>query len=148
MNRVAPPPMSGDEGRLAKYSVRTDGEMMRRFSAKSRINSQSAAGKISALKQDERELLRRVNQCSAAPAGEPFPTGLDEIRGSVIPTSVSHPFRARLSFDRCRRILFHSSSAWFLRLSPRILPSHISSFLAWARSPLGGFEARPGSAGR
>src|ERR1051326_140849 len=44
-------------------------------------------------------ILRRVNQGAAAPAGEPFPTRLNKIRSTVIPTDVGHSFRTRFGFD-------------------------------------------------
>ena len=79
--------------------------------------------------------LRRVNERPAAPAGEPFPTRFDEIRGAVVPTNVGHSLRARCGFDRRRRIFLQSDSAWFVRFFSRIFAGHIGFFLAWTRAP-------------
>jgi hypothetical protein len=69
--------------------------------------------------------LGRVNERAAAPAGEPFPARLDEIRRPVVPTDISHPLRTRLGFDWRRRVFFKSSAAWFVRFFSRIFASHL-----------------------
>src|SRR5882724_81538 len=79
--------------------------------------------------------LRRINERAAAPAGEPFPTRFDEIRGAVVPTNVGHSLRARFGFDWRRRIFFQSNAAWFVRFFSRVFAGHIGLFLAWTRAP-------------
>ena len=96
--------------------------------------------------EKSRRVLGGVNQRPAAPAGEPFPTWLDEIRSAVVPANVGHALRARRGFSLGRRVLFDTGAAWRLRFPSRFFAGHIL-LPRLASPPLGVIEIRPGSAG-
>src|SRR3954471_21439816 len=77
--------------------------------------------------------LGRVDERAAAPAREPFPAWLHEIRCAVVPACVRHPLGTRRRFPIAWFVLFQAGAARALRFFSRIFGSHFVSSLAWTR---------------